>query len=29
VFRVQRSDGTAYELRGDGSVSDIDPFYEG
>jgi hypothetical protein len=28
VFRVQRDDGTAFELRGDGSVTDIDPFYE-
>ncbi len=28
-FRVQSSDGTAYELRGDGTVSEIDAFYEG
>ncbi|HVR79952.1 MAG TPA: hypothetical protein VMS99_16360 [Acidimicrobiia bacterium] len=27
VFRVQRADGTAYELRGDGAVTDIDAFY--
>ncbi len=28
-FRVQSSDGTAYELRGDGTVSEIDAFFEG
>ena len=28
VFRVQREDGTAYELRGDGTVTDIEPFYD-
>lgn len=27
VFRVQRNDGTAFELRGDGTVTDIEPFY--
>ncbi len=29
VFRVQRSDGTAYELRGNGSVTPIAAFYSG
>ena len=28
VFRVQRDDGTAYELRGDGTVSEIPAFYD-
>jgi hypothetical protein len=28
VFRVQRNDGSAYELLGDGSVTEIEPFYE-
>lgn len=28
VFRVQRDDGTAFELTGDGSVRDIEPFYD-
>jgi hypothetical protein len=28
VFRVQRADGTAYELSGDGSITEIDAFYE-
>lgn len=28
-FRVQRADGSAYELHGDGTVRDIDAFYEG
>ena len=28
VFRVQREDGTAFELHGDGSVSEIDAFYD-
>jgi hypothetical protein len=27
AFRVQREDGTAYALRGDGTVSDIEPFF--
>ena len=29
VFRVQRNDGTAYQLRGDGSVTSIAAFYSG
>lgn len=29
VFRVQRVDGTAYQLDGNGSVTDIEPFYSG
>jgi hypothetical protein len=28
VFRVQRADGTAFELRGDGTVAEIAPFYD-
>ena len=28
-FRVQSADGTAYELRGDGTVSEIDAFFAG
>lgn len=28
VFRVQRADGTAYELRGNGTVSEIPAFYD-
>jgi len=28
VFRVQRDDGTAFELKGDGSVRSIEPFYD-
>ena len=27
VFRVQNQDGTAFQLRGDGSVTEIEPFY--
>ncbi len=27
VFRVQREDGTAYQLTGDGTVTEIEPFY--
>jgi hypothetical protein len=27
LFRVQRDDGSAFELRGDGTVTEIDPFY--
>jgi hypothetical protein len=27
VFRVQNEDGTAYELQGDGTVTEIPPFY--
>jgi hypothetical protein len=29
VFRVQREDGTAFRLTGDGTVTDIEPFYSG
>lgn len=29
VFRVQREDGTAFELRGDGTVTEIETFYSG
>lgn len=29
VFRVQRVDGTAYRLGGDGTVTEIEPFYAG
>ncbi len=29
VFRVQSSDGSAYQLTGGGKVTDIDPFYAG
>ncbi len=29
VFRVQREDGTAYELTGNGTVTEIEPFFEG
>ncbi|HLF43959.1 MAG TPA: right-handed parallel beta-helix repeat-containing protein [Acidimicrobiia bacterium] len=28
VFRVQNEDGTAYQLEGDGTVSEIAPFYD-
>jgi hypothetical protein len=28
-FRVQREDGTAYQLTGDGTVTEIEPFFEG
>ena len=28
VFRVQRADGSAYRLEGDGTVEEIAPFYE-
>jgi hypothetical protein len=27
VFRVQRADGTAYQLEGDGAVAEIEPFF--
>ena len=27
VFRVQNADGTTYQLRGDGTETEIDPFY--
>lgn len=27
VFRVQQDDGTAYQLMGDGNVTEIDPFF--
>jgi hypothetical protein len=29
VFRVQNEDGTAFELTGDGTVTEIEPFYSG
>jgi hypothetical protein len=29
IFRIQRADGTAYELSGDGTVTDIEAFYSG
>ena len=29
IFRVQQADGTAYELSGDGTVTDIETFYSG
>lgn len=29
VFRVQRADGTAFELKGNGAVTEIEPFYSG
>ena len=29
VFRVQRADESAYRLAGDGTVTEIDPFYSG
>jgi hypothetical protein len=29
IFRVQNADGRAYQLRGDGTLTEIEPFFEG